>query len=177
MAASISNTNNTSISSIANQATSTTTSRGTPIVQAGQDMDKNAFLKILSAELSNQDPENSQNSTQYVSQMAQFSSLEQMANLNTTMRFVGANSLIGRQVTLDKTDDNGNLYSGEVKNVVRDGDNIKVNVIVGTQKDSNGNIVNNTQEFGLDDISEIGNSTSSNATSANTLTSTSTLNS
>ncbi|MDI9219152.1 flagellar biosynthesis protein FlgD, partial [Clostridium tertium] len=32
------------------------TDRGTQIVKPGQDMDKNAFLTILSAELSNMDP-------------------------------------------------------------------------------------------------------------------------
>jgi len=54
------------------------TDRGTTIVKAGDTLDKNAFLKILAAELTNQDPTNAADSTQYVSQMAQFSSLEQI---------------------------------------------------------------------------------------------------
>ncbi|WP_258921671.1 flagellar hook capping FlgD N-terminal domain-containing protein [Heyndrickxia coagulans] len=44
-------------------------------------LDKNAFLKILIAQLQNQDPTNPMDDTQFVSQMAQFSSLEQMTNL------------------------------------------------------------------------------------------------
>lgn len=49
---------------------------------------KDTFLKILAAELSNQDPMSSgsgSNNTEYISQMAQFSALEQMQSLNTTM--------------------------------------------------------------------------------------------
>jgi flagellar basal-body rod modification protein FlgD len=153
--------NSTSSSSSANQSTSTTNS-------ATQGMDQNAFLQILSAELANQDPQSSQDDTEFVSQMAQFSTLEQMANLNTTMRLIGANSLIGKQVTTDKTDANGNLYSGQVQDVVRNGDDIQVNVIVGTQKDSSGNVVNNTQQFELDDVTQIGNATASNASTTST---------
>ena len=139
-----------------NQANATKTSRGTTIVKPGQDMDKNAFLKILSAELSNQDPQNAQDGTQYVAQMAQFSGLEQMANLNSTMRLTGANSLIGKQITLDKYDPNGNMYSGQVKSVIKNGDDIKLNVVVGKEKDSNGNLVDNIQEFSMDDITNSG---------------------
>ena len=51
------------------------TEKGTRIVKAGEAMDKNAFLRILAAQLSNQDPTNAQDSTEFVSQMAQFASL------------------------------------------------------------------------------------------------------
>jgi len=47
--------------------------------------DKDMFLKILAAELANPDPLNSQDNTQYISQLAQFSSLEQAQNLNISM--------------------------------------------------------------------------------------------
>ena len=43
------------------------TDRGTKIIKPGEDMDKNAFLKILSAELSNLDPMGDNDSTQYLS--------------------------------------------------------------------------------------------------------------
>lgn len=47
--------------------------------------DKNMFLKILSAELAHPDPLNTKDSTEYISQLAQFSSLEQAQNLNISM--------------------------------------------------------------------------------------------
>lgn len=81
----------------ANDANATKTARGTAIVKTGQDMDKNAFFKILAAELSNQDPDNAKDGTEYVSQMAQFSALEQMVNLNSSTKFTGAVSLIDRK--------------------------------------------------------------------------------
>ena len=84
------------------------TEKGTRIVKAGEGMDKNAFLRILAAELTNQDPTNAPDSTQFVSQMAQFASLEQISNLNTTMTMSSANSIIGKAVTVSQTDLSGN---------------------------------------------------------------------
>lgn len=86
-------------------------------------LDKNAFLKILMAEVSNQDPTSQDNDpTQYVSQLAQFTSLEQMTNLNDTMTFSSAASLMGGTVTLSDEDDNGNHITGVVKSVSKSGD-------------------------------------------------------
>lgn len=155
MATTVDSTGNQSLLDKINQASSTQTSRGTRIVKPGEEMDKNAFLRILSAELSNQDPNNAKDGTEYVAQMAQFAGLEQMTNLNSSTKLTGANSLIGKQVTLKKYDDNGQLYSGIVKNVVKSGDEIKINVAVGKEKDKDGNIVDKFQEFSIDDVSGI----------------------
>lgn len=48
-------------------------------------MGKDDFLKMMIAQLKNQDPMNPMDGTQYASQLAQFSSLEQLSNLNSTM--------------------------------------------------------------------------------------------
>lgn len=106
------------------------TDKGTKIVKPGQEMDKNAFLRILTAELSNQDPQNTKDSTEYVAQMAQFASLEQMSNLNSNVTFSGATSLIGKGVQLDKLDDQGNAIVGIVKAVHKDSTGIKVSLDV-----------------------------------------------
>jgi len=106
------------------------TERGTQIISPGSDMDKNAFLRILAAELSNQDPMNSKDSTQYVTQMAQFASMEQMTNLNSTMSGFAVNSLVGKGVTLKVLDSNGVPYTGVVKAVTRQGSNVFLSVEV-----------------------------------------------
>ena len=93
------------------------TSRGTRIIKAGEDMDKNAFLKILSAELSNLDPTANNDSTQYVTQMAQFTSMEQMTNLNNTMSNSAAYGLVGKGVTVNAYDLQGLPYTGVVQGV------------------------------------------------------------
>ena len=82
MSSSANSLNNTTV----NVATSGTTTKGTKIVTStGGSMDKTAFLKILASELSNLDPTQNQDSSAYVTQMAQFASVEQMSNLNETM--------------------------------------------------------------------------------------------
>jgi len=48
-------------------------------------MGKNDFLLLLSAQLRYQDPLNPQNDSDFASQLAQFSSLEQMQNMNTSL--------------------------------------------------------------------------------------------
>lgn len=44
--------------------------------------DQTTFLKLLIAQMKNQDPLNPQDSTQFVAQLAQFSSLEQLTGIN-----------------------------------------------------------------------------------------------
>lgn len=93
------------------------TDRGTAIVESGTNLDKNSFLQILVAELSNLDPTADVDSTQYVTQLAQFATMEQMSNLNTTMSNSSAYSLVGKGVTLSVTDSEGIPYTGIVKGV------------------------------------------------------------
>jgi len=73
-----------------------------PIRKSGYDaLDKNSFLKLLVTQLSKQDPTNPMNDREFISQMAQFSSLEQMNNVANSMnklRASQANQLIGKLV-------------------------------------------------------------------------------
>lgn len=108
-----------------------TTDRGTPIIKAGEDMDKTAFLKILSAQLRNQDPlSGNQDSTQYVTQMAQFTTMEQMQNLNKTMTNYSNQNLVGKGVSVDVADSEGNPYTGIVKAVNIEGGKTSISVEV-----------------------------------------------
>lgn len=53
---------------------------------AMQELGKDAFLQLLVAQLRYQNPLNPQDSSAFVAQLAQFSALEQMYNLNNTMQ-------------------------------------------------------------------------------------------
>jgi flagellar basal-body rod modification protein FlgD len=73
----------------------------------GQD----AFLKLLVAQMQHQDPMAPTDSSQMMSQMAQFTSVEQLTNLSSSMTalqmnqdFAGSVSLIGRTVTYQAAD-------------------------------------------------------------------------
>lgn len=136
----------TTVSTTSATVNATTTSRGTKILSSAGDMDKNAFLKILTAELSNQDPTENKDSTAYVAQMAQFSSLEQMSNLNTSITLSSANSMIGKQVLLNSLDSSGNQYSGIVKVTSRTGSKITLGVEVGSGTSAT------IKEFSYDDV-------------------------
>lgn len=69
-------------------------------------VDYQSFLRLLVAEMKNQDPTNPMDSTQYVAQLASFSQVEQSVQINTKLdqllqasTLSQAGSLIGRTVT------------------------------------------------------------------------------
>jgi len=113
MAISVNNRSNTS------EVVGNATANGTPIVKPGSELDKNAFFKILAAELSNQDPTQSQDTSAYIAQLAQFTTLEQMSSLNSTMTLSAAQNLTGKFVALDVFDSNGVPQSGVVRGVYK----------------------------------------------------------
>lgn len=125
------------------------TDRGTLIQNAGEDMSKNAFLNILAAELSNLDPSGNNDSTQYVTQMAQFAQMEQLSNLNNTMTGFANNSLVGKGVTLNVLDDKGSNYTGIVRSVTSTAYGTQVSVEV------NEGGVNKYKDFNVEDIGSI----------------------
>ena len=67
--------------STANAATDNTAKKTDPQNSLGQD----AFLKILVTQMQHQDPMEPMKDTEFIGQMAQFTSLEQLTNLNKTM--------------------------------------------------------------------------------------------
>ncbi|MCF6410571.1 flagellar hook assembly protein FlgD [Pseudalkalibacillus salsuginis] len=70
---------------------------------------KDDFLKILIAQLANQDPLNPMEDREFISQMASFSSLEQMVNMNESLQswvshqnngqLLQYSQLIGKEIT------------------------------------------------------------------------------
>ncbi len=88
-----------------------------------QTLGKEAFLRLLVTQLQHQDPLNPVDNQQFIAQMAQFSTLEQMQNLNESFQaqlFLDTVSqsaiLLGKQVEfLDG--ETGTVLSGIVKQV------------------------------------------------------------
>jgi len=79
------NSTATTTAAAATTSTSSTSSSTTSAAGSNSILGKDDFLKMLIAQMKNQDPMNPMDSTQYAAQLAQFSSLEQLQNLNTSM--------------------------------------------------------------------------------------------
>jgi flagellar basal-body rod modification protein FlgD len=54
----------------------------------GQDMGKETFLKLLTTQMQNQDPSAPMDNQQFIQQLTQFSSLEQLMGIQTSMNSV-----------------------------------------------------------------------------------------
>ncbi|MGM0445250.1 MAG: flagellar hook assembly protein FlgD [Bacillota bacterium] len=106
-----SSTTNTDVNGIANEVK--------------KELDKDAFFKLLITQLQNQDPLKPMEDKEFIAQMAQFSSLEQMNNINQNFKKlidvqkVNQNSsLIGKTVEREYVEDDvTNLIKGEVEKI------------------------------------------------------------
>lgn len=77
--------------------------------KSGNTLDKEAFLKLLVAQMKYQDPLEPTSNTEYISQLATFSSLEEMQNLNATMTNMQGMNLVGKQVVVKVTSETTGL--------------------------------------------------------------------
>ncbi len=85
---------------------------------------KDDFLQLLTTQLKNQDPMNPMEDMDFIGQMAEFSSLEQMLNLNSSVEKINtaitnnqttqAMMFLGTNVTAD-VDDSGEPITGTVE--------------------------------------------------------------
>ncbi|RXT35493.1 flagellar hook assembly protein FlgD [Bradyrhizobium betae] len=106
--------------SSATDSTSKSSSSNTPTSSTG--VDYNTFLRLLIAEMKNQDPTNPMDTSQYMSQFAQLSSVEQAMQTNTKLDSLlssqslsQASGLIGKTVSF--TDSTGATFTGKVASV------------------------------------------------------------
>lgn len=107
----------------ATDATSNTSSTtSTSSTSSSNGVDYNTFLQLLIAEMKNQDPTNPMDTSQYMSQFAQLSTVEQatltnskLDSLLSSQSLTQADSLIGRNVSF--TDSTGATFSGKVASV------------------------------------------------------------
>lgn len=72
-------------------------------------LDKDAFLKLLVTQMQYQDPLEPTSNTEYMSQLAQFSTVEELQNLGTTLTNGQSLSLTGQYVILNVPDSAGNI--------------------------------------------------------------------
>jgi flagellar basal-body rod modification protein FlgD len=112
--------------------------------QSSNTLGKDDFLKLLITQLSNQDPTNPMEDTEFISQMAQFSSLEQMTNMSTAFEKMSnflnsqeAASTIGKTVEL-------NL-----------GDTTTVGLVQGATRGENPQVLVNGMYYSMDKINAI----------------------
>lgn len=71
-------------------------------------LDKDAFLQILTAEMQYQDPLEPSSNTEWVSQMASFSQIEELQSVTGQIKEQNATNLVGKRVILVDTDAAGN---------------------------------------------------------------------
>lgn len=108
---------------ITGPATTPAASQTTPTpTNSSASLDENEFLQLMVTQLKDQDPLNPTDTSSYLSQLAQFTALEQETNTATnTLQLESANqktealSLLGQSVTY--TDAQGNSASGVVTSI------------------------------------------------------------
>lgn len=83
------------------------------------ELGKDEFINLLVTQLQYQDPLNPQDDTQFIAQMAQFSALEQMQNLNTSYSASKAFNMIGKNITanVSEASKGASTITGEVTSV------------------------------------------------------------
>ena len=101
-------------------STGSTSSTGATSSRNG--VDYNTFLQLLIAEMKNQDPTNPTDTSQYMSQFAQLSTVEQAMQTNTKLDSLlssqslsQADGLIGKNVSF--TDSTGATFTGKVASI------------------------------------------------------------
>ena len=126
------NSNNYSISN-----TSTTKSTST-------ELGKDEFLKLLVTQLKYQDPLSPMDNTEYVSQLAQFSTLEHMSNMSSGISYMEALNMTGKYVTASTTDST----TGESVDISGVVDSVKL-------KSGSAVLVVGGTEIKLEDVTEV----------------------
>jgi flagellar basal-body rod modification protein FlgD len=93
----------------------------------GESLDKDSFLKLLVTELTHQDPTAPMQDKEFIAQMAQFSSLEQMNNMNKNMQNMSAQGqateaygMLGKRIQ-SFNPEKGRMIDGTVTSVAKRG--------------------------------------------------------
>src|SRR3954468_8140972 len=106
----------------------TTATTASSSKKADQVLGKDDFLKLMVAQMKNQDPMNPSDDKDNIAQMAQFSSLEQITNLATATQDLASRmsltqnvGLLGHDVTYTGADGTAVTGKGDGLNLAQDG--------------------------------------------------------
>lgn len=110
--------------------TSVSTTSAEAQTRGTSNLGKDSFMQLLVAEMKNQDPLEPTTNTEWISQLATFSQLEELQSMSKTTETTQIFSLIGKQVMIKTTDANGKTYlkSGTVDFVSTQGGETKYSV-------------------------------------------------
>lgn len=142
-----------SVSSVSSSSSSSSTT-STSSTTGYDTLDRNAFLKLLVTQLKYQDPLSPTDNTEFVSQLAQFSSLEQMQNLNDSFESVSSESKINQAFGMvgkwvEYSDSSGDTVTGKVSSIlISDG---TPSLVIGSETvalDDVENVYNNLESLG-----------------------------
>lgn len=108
----------------------TATETGNKSTRGTNELGKDAFLQLLVCQMQHQDPLQPSTDTEYISQLATFSQLEQLQNLNASYENTQAFSLVGKSVVLKTSGEGEKLTyaSGTVDFINMSGKNVKLSV-------------------------------------------------
>ena len=95
---------------------STRTTSSSESTTGTSELGKNDFLQLLVAQMQYQDPLEPTSNTEYISQYATFSELEEMQNVSASTDLSRASALVGKEVVIAHTSDTGetNYIRGNV---------------------------------------------------------------
>lgn len=109
---------------ITSQISELINTKSAPTSNSKNELGKQDFLKLLIAQLENQDPLNVQDDKQFIAQLAQFTSLEQTQNLTNSFnsffefqQLTQSSNLIDKEVEIQPTLTKGENLTGSDKNI------------------------------------------------------------
>lgn len=134
-----------SIDSINNSTVSGASGTNTTKSTSNSTLSMDDFFTLMVEQLKNQDMYNTQDSTQFIAQMAQFSMVQALSDLSELSMTSYGVSLIGKEATIAKVADDGtissvkgivesvNFYNGSTQ-VVVDGNNYALSSVMSVQE-------------------------------------------
>lgn len=112
----------------------------TQAIAGNKKLGQDEFLKLLVTQMTNQDPLSPEDDKSFIASMAQFSSVESLGSLSSSMGQLQAASLLGKTVEATVTDDTGSrtvtgqvsavTYSSGVANLQVGADSVKLSEVV-----------------------------------------------